>query len=151
VSKTANFWKSPSQVSQQEQALVVANSFSLGLDPKTFRSVDSLPAINSPVYTIQSSTARVKPKSRADMLYKYPIGFIGNGRWEPTDIASVSAGIGPHGWSQRAMVQSIPTKAQESIGQWRYEQSVKERNYALAATTPVLGQYAPTYGWPVSP
>src|SRR2546422_19156 len=147
----AGFFRKPSLKSQQ-QALVVPNTLSLGQDPKEFIPVDFLPRLTSPVYTVQSSVARVAPSSRAKMLYKYPIAFLSTDRWEPSDIASVSAGVGPQGWSDQAAKSSIISKAQESIGQWRQEkvwkEKIQERNYALAATTPVLGQYAPTYGWP---
>ena len=50
------------------------------------------------------------------MLYKYPIAFLSTDRWEPTDIASVNAGIGPQGWSEQAVKQSIMSKANENIG-----------------------------------
>ena len=80
----------------------------------------------------QASTVNIKTHRLASMLEKYPFGWITGGRFEPSDIAQVTAKPGPRQWTEEALKQN----------------SIMERNYALAATTPVLGQYAPTYGWP---
>ena len=80
-------------------------------------------------YTVQTSTVNIRTHRLSSMLEKYPFGWITGGRFEPTDIAQVAAKPGPRQWTEQALKQN----------------SIMERNYALAATTPVLGQYAPTY------
>jgi hypothetical protein len=96
-----------------------------------------IPPLASPPqsYTVQTSTANIRTHRLSSMLEKYPFGWISGGRFEPTDIAAVAAQPGARHWTEQALKQN----------------SIMERNYALAATTPVLGQYAPTYGWPESP
>ena|SRR2546426_1930739 len=86
-------------------------------------------------YTVQTSTGNIRTHRLSSMLEKYPFGWITGGRFESSDISAVAARPGPRQWTEQALKQN----------------SIMERNYALAATTPVLGQYAPTYGWPVSP
>jgi len=119
-----------------------------------------------PVSISRSDTVRIDKNSRTDLLAKYPISWIAQSMYSPTDIATIQNSIGPRGWSEKAQASSTITELGYNIGQRRLGMAVQrqlgeavragkmtleERNYALASTTPVLGQYAPTYGWPVSP
>src|SRR5439155_7047711 len=67
----------------------------------------------------QASTVNIKTHRLASMLEKYPFGWITGGRFEPSDIAQVTAKPGPRQWTEEALKQN----------------SIMERNYALAATT----------------
>ncbi len=60
-----------------------------------------------------------------------PIGWIAQGRTSKQDITTAAS----HEYNPRRISERL--KAQ-----------IKEADLALAATTPVLGQYAPTFGWP---
>jgi len=86
--------------------------------------------------------------------------------YSPEDIARVQSRPGAKEWTERAIAQSEISELGRAVGSRRFGISVTkqldemvrnkqidlaERNYALASTTPVLGQYAPTYGWPGSP
>ena len=119
-----------------------------------------------PFSITRSDTARVNDNSRASFLAKYPLSWIVQHKYSPSDISTVQNSLGPTGWTLAAEKQSRISELGYAIGARRFgisiqkqldEQvqrgqiSVAERNYALASTTPVLGQYAPTYGWPVSP
>jgi len=113
-----------------------------------------------PVTITRSDTVRIDKNSRSDLLEKYPISWIAQHRYSASDIASVQTMLGARAWTERARAQSAISEMGYSIGQRRLGMAVQrqlgemvrkkqislaERNYALASTTPVLGQYAPTY------
>jgi hypothetical protein len=66
-----------------------------------------------------------------NIIENVPISWIQQGRIQKSDIAKAkSYEYNPWNITQRLKAQ------------------IKEADLALAATTPVLGQYAPTFGWP---
>ncbi len=73
-------------------------------------------------------------------------------------IVDVDALVGnvPIGWLQQGRVQKRDIDAAATyefspkVIQENLSAHIKENDIALAATTPVLGQYAPTFGWPES-
>lgn len=84
-------------------------------------------------YQMQIGTGLTKNRSHlSNFLEKYPFSWITSGRFSPSDIGQVRDNPGARHWTEQALEQN----------------SIMERNYGLASTTPVLGQYAPTYGWP---
>ena len=114
----------------------------------------------NPVWTSRSDTVRIDKNSRTDLLEKYPLSWIAQHRYSQSDIASVQNSLGARGWTEQAQKQSEITEMGYAIGARRLgisiqrqlgeavrtgKMTIAERNYALASTTPVLGQYAPTY------
>jgi hypothetical protein len=81
------------------------------------------------------------------MIERVPIAWLTHGKYYDSDVKEAQAKPQAADWTRDALEQSSITEAAWRIGQERYTQ-VQERNYGLAATTPVLGQYAPTFGWP---
>ncbi len=57
----------------------------------------------------------------------------------PFELRSSAALFTPK--NTRFIMERVPLK-------WIAEGRITESDLALAATTPVLGQYAPTFGWP---
>ena len=122
------------------------------------------PIANPTPFTIsRSDTVRIDKNSRTDLLEKYPLSWIVQHRYSQSDIASIQNSLGARGWTEKAQKDSEITEMGYAIGARRLgmavqrqlgeavragKMSLEERNYALASTTPVLGQYAPTYGWP---
>jgi hypothetical protein len=58
----------------------------------------------------------------------------------------------PIAWIQqgRTSKKDILTAQSHEYNPNRIATKIREADLALAATTPVLGQYAPTFGWPES-
>jgi hypothetical protein len=58
----------------------------------------------------------------------------------------------PIAWIQqgRTAKRDILTAQSHEYNPNRIAAKIREADLALAATTPVLGQYAPTFGWPES-
>src|SRR5438094_617453 len=102
------------------------------------------------------SPAATNTNSRANLLGTYPISMIAQHHFSPSDIFLVHNSMGPAGWTLAAQKQSKISELGYAIGARRFgisiqkqldeqvqrgEITVAERNYALASTTPVLGQY----------
>jgi hypothetical protein len=66
-----------------------------------------------------------------EIIKNVPIGWIQQGRIAKADIARART------------YEANPWRLTEKLGA-----KIREADLALAATTPVLGQYAPTFGWP---
>lgn len=113
-----------------------------------------------PVTVSRSDTVRIDKNSRTDLLEKYPLSWIVQHRYNASDIATVQNMTSARGWTEKAQTQSTISEMGYAIGARRLGMAVQrqlgesvragkmtleERNYALASTTPVLGQYAPTY------
>lgn len=71
------------------------------------------------------------------------------GRSSLSDLDKVIESI-PIAWIQqgRTSKRDIAAASSSTSNPWRLAKQVQEADLALAATTPVLGQYAPTFGWP---
>ena len=79
-------------------------------------------------------TAGLAKSSLSDIrtvIENVPIGWIQQGRTKKTDIARAQN----HEFNPWVITKKLQTQ-------------IREADLALAATTPVLGQYAPTFGWP---
>jgi hypothetical protein len=90
-----------------------------------------------------------------NMIERLPIEYLMKGK--TTDNHLEDAMVKDYGdqYQEKATASSMITEINAQVGkeryatvQERYGVDIMERNYGLAATTPVLGQYAPTFGWP---
>lgn len=73
------------------------------------------------------------------------------GRNPLPDVNSIIENV-PIAWIQRGRTSNkdILTAQSHEYNPNRIAAKIREADLALAATTPVLGQYAPTFGWPES-
>jgi hypothetical protein len=73
------------------------------------------------------------------------------GRNPLPDVNSIIENV-PIAWIQqgRTAKRDILTAQSHEYNPNRIATKIREADLALAATTPVLGQYAPTFGWPES-
>jgi hypothetical protein len=74
---------------------------------------------------------------------------VGLSRSHLADVNRIIEHI-PIAWIQqgRTSKRDILTAQSHEYNPNRIAAKVREADLALAATTPVLGQYAPTFGWP---
>jgi len=76
---------------------------------------------------------------------------IALGRNPLPDVNSIIENV-PIAWIQQGRIakRDILTAQSHEYNPNRIATKIREADLALAATTPVLGQYAPTFGWPES-
>ena len=87
------------------------------------------------------------------MIERVSIQNIVEGKLSDKHLEDAIVKAGPEEWTAQATTQSQITQEGWMLGDYRRNRvqervNIQERNYGLAATTPVLGQYAPTFGWP---
>jgi hypothetical protein len=74
---------------------------------------------------------------------------VGLSRSHLADVNRIIESV-PIAWIQqgRTSKKDILTAQSHEYNPNRLAAKIREADLALAATTPVLGQYAPTFGWP---